>query len=137
MDMATGIVLAELIIGVGAVSMTVFIIRTKARQDQELQQAKKERTRLINLGAAPGEMTVCHHCPYARARHEAMPAPTGEKDSHEPVAMRKPLLDVVLKFVKNSVRIYFAPAIGAWRQMRFELRRVNREIQQRNKKRST
>ena len=137
MDMATGIVLAELIIGVGAVSMTVFIIRTKARQDRELQQVKKEKTRLINLGAVPGEMAVCHHCPYAKAHDETMPALTGEKDSHEPVTTRKPLLDAVLKFVKNSIRIYFAPAIGAWRQMRFELRRVTREIQQRNKKRST
>ena len=30
--------------------------------------------------------------------------------------------------LRSSLRIYFAPVVGAWRQMRFELRRVDREI---------
>ncbi|MDE1989356.1 MAG: hypothetical protein KGI82_02720 [Betaproteobacteria bacterium] len=137
MDMATGIALAELIIGVGAVSMTVFIIRTKARQDRELERARKERGRFINLGVVPGEMEACRSCPYAKVHDDEQPAPTEEKKSHQPMVKRKRLFDLAPKFLKDSIRVYFAPAIGAWRQMRFELRRADRNIRQRNKNRST
>ena len=33
----------------------------------------------------------------------------------------------VKRFLRNSVRVYFAPFIGAYRQMRYELRKAARE----------
>ena len=45
--------------------------------------------------------------------------------------MVKPILKSALKALRYSARIYFAPLIGAYRQMRFELRRVDRDIRRR------
>ena len=34
----------------------------------------------------------------------------------------------IKRFLMDSVRIFFAPLIGAYKQMRLELRRVDRDI---------
>lgn len=32
------------------------------------------------------------------------------------------------QFLRDSVRVFFAPAFGAYRQMRYELRRIDRDL---------
>ena len=41
--------------------------------------------------------------------------------------MTKPNTDFK-RILKSSLRLYFAPLVGAYRQVRFELRRVDRDI---------